>query len=508
MADKTKRNGFASGIGFVLSAAGAAVGLGNLWSFPYKTSANGGSAFVIVYILSVIVLGSIVMVAEICLGKRSQANLVTSFKKTNKNLGWVGLLSICIPCIIIFYYSVLGGYTVKFTMNSFSDNSTVLGEFSGNVGEVILYTAIFLILAVIIISAGVKGGIERASKVLMPVLFIVLVAIVIYCLCLGEGVSDGLNYYLKPDFEGLGFDGVLAAMSQSFYSLSLGMGITVAYGSYSGQTVKVGKSVLLICFCDTMVAFLAGLAIFPAIYHYKAIGGTIPSEKGVVLLFSSLPMVFSSLGAVGKIVSFLFYGMVVIAALTSVIALLEVITQFVIQMFMVKRKNATMIIAGLCFAVSIPIGISLGFAINDSTNMQIFGQNWLDFFDIVTNTVLMPVCALFACIAIGWFIDKKFTFNPMNTLRTLKEDGFNLGFLGKTFSVMVKYVTPVLILVIEIFGVKDLIFPDGVFNSNGLGIVITAYAILIVVIAVYFVFLKNKDAGCNADELKDKVKKA
>ena len=236
--EKTKKtNGFVGGIGFILAAAGSAVGLGNLWSFPYKTSVNGGAAFVFVYIFSVIVMGSIVMIAEIYLGKRAQSNPVSAYKKANKNLGWLGLFSIIIPFIIICYYSVLGGYTVKYTMNSFSDNAGVLGGFSSNIGEVILYTAIFLILAIVVVMAGVQDGIEKASKVLMPLLFLILVGIVVYCLCLGEGVSDGLNYYLNPDFTALGFKGVLAAMGQAFYSLSLGMGIMVSYGSYTGRKV-------------------------------------------------------------------------------------------------------------------------------------------------------------------------------------------------------------------------------------------------------------------------------
>lgn len=182
-------------------------------SFPYKTSANGGAAFVFVYILSVIVIGSIVMLAEMYLGKRAQANPVSAYKKAHKNLGWLGLFAIIIPLFIICYYAILGGYTVKFTLNSFEKNSEILNSFAGNVGEVILYTAIFLILSLVVVMAGVKGGIEKASKVLMPALFLILVAIVIYCLCLGEGVSDGLNYYLNPDFGALGFNGILAAMS-------------------------------------------------------------------------------------------------------------------------------------------------------------------------------------------------------------------------------------------------------------------------------------------------------
>lgn len=500
MGKTKKRNGFGSRIGFILAAAGSAVGLGNLWSFPYKTSLHGGAAFVFVYILSVILFGSIVMIAEIYIGKRAQANPITAYKKTNKKMGWLGLFAILIPFIIICYYSVLGGYTIKFTMNSFNDNSTILSSFAGNIGEVILYTALFLIIALVVVMAGVKDGIEKASKILMPTLFIILVAVVIYCLCLGEGVAAGLNYYLNPNFKELGFDGVLAAMGQAFYSLSLGMGIMVSYGSYVGEETKLGNSVLMICIFDTIFAVLAGLAIFPAIYHYQAISGVELQQQGIVLLFASLPLVFANMGVVGQIASFLFFGMVIIAALTSVISLLEVVTQFIIQKFKVNRKKAILIISGISFLVSILIGISLGYAINEQDKLTLMGHNLLDFLDLVSNTVLMPVCAIGSCFALGWFLDKKFTFNPMKTLDSLQKEGFNIGGFGKIFVVMLKYVTPVLILVIEIFGVKDLIFPKGVFDINGLGIVLTAYALLFICIAIYFIFLKNKETGTNEDE--------
>ncbi len=497
-----KRNGFGSGIGFILAAAGSAVGLGNLWSFPYKTSANGGAAFVFVYILCVILFGSIVMTAEIYIGRRAQANPITAYKSINKKMGWLGLFAIIIPTFILCYYSVLGGYTVKFTVNSFKDNSTVLSTYAGDFVQVSIFTAIFLILSLVVVMGGIKNGIEKASKVLMPALFILLIAIVIYCLCLGEGVTNGLEFYLNPKFDELGFSGVLAAMGQAFYSLSLGMGIMVSYGSYTSRESNLGKSVLMICIFDTCVAFLSGLAIFPSIFHYEAVSGTPVSDmQGMMLMFKSLPLVFAKLGFAGKIISFLFFGMVVIAALTSVVSLLEVATQFIIQKFKMPRKRATLMIFSFAFIVSIFIGVSLGYALTGQNKMLICGENWLDFFDKVTNTVLMPLCALGSCFVLGWLLDKKPTFSPFKTLKVLKDDGLNLGKFEKIFAVMVKYATPILILIIEVFGVKDIIFPNGVFSVNGLGIVLTAYAILLVCVAIYFAFLRNKETGTNEDEL-------
>jgi len=504
---KKKHNGFASGFGFILAAAGSAIGLGNLWSFPYKTSANGGAAFVILYVLCVLIIGVVTMVAELYIGKRAAANPITAYKKANKNLGWIGIFAIIIPLFIICYYSVLGGYTVKYSMNSFSGNAGIMTTFVGNIGEVILYTAIFMILAVIVVMAGIKGGIEKACKVLMPALFFILVALAVYSLCLGEGVSEGLNFYLNPDFSKIGFNEILAAMSQAFFSLSLGMGIMVSYGSYADKKINVGKSISMICIFDTLVALLAGLIIFPAVYHYKAVNADAAINLGgILLMFETLPYVFADMGAIGQIVSFFFFLMVAIAALTSVISLLEVVTQFVIQKFKIARKRAIVFVAIITFAVSIPIGISLGLVLNGNNSMLICGENWLDFFDKVTNTVLMPLGALGACVAIGWFLDKPKTFkqavNPMQLHRALVEDGLQLGWFGKIFAVMVKYVTPLLILIVEVFGVKELLFTAQGFNLNGLGIVLTAYGLCIVCVIVYFIFFKNSQTGTNQDELK------
>ena len=497
-----KKAGFASGIGFILAAAGSAVGLGNLWGFPYKTSANGGAAFVLVYIACVLVIGAIAMLCEIFIGRRAQANPVSAFKKINKNCGWFGLLAIAIPSIIICYYSVLGGYTIKYSLNSFTGNAGKFASFAGNIGEVVLYTLIFMALSLFIVMAGVKGGIEKASKILMPALFVILLVIVIFSLCLGEGVSEGLSFYLNPDFSVLNGSAILTAMGQAFFSLSLGMGAMVTYGSYTGKGINLVKSTAMICIFDTLVALLAGLAIFPSLFHYMAVEGVAADALGmggVGLMFMTLPMVFEDMGVLGQVVSLFFFAMVAIAAITSVISLLEVVTQFVIQKFHVLRKRATLAVTGICFAVSIPIGISLGYELNEVTALQIFGKNWLDFFDIMTNTVLMPVCAFFACIAVGWLIGAK------KATSEIEADGTALGWFRPVFEVMVRYITPVLILVVEVFGLIDLLAPKNneglrVFSANGLGIILCAYALLGVCAAIYFIFFRDSYTGDNGDE--------
>lgn len=489
-----KRNGFASGIGFILAAAGSAVGLGNLWGFPYKTSQNGGAAFVLIYIAWVILIGFFTMISEVFLGKRAQANPITVYKKVNKKVGWFGLVAVAIPTFIICYYSVLGGWTVKYAVNSFAGNSGIIGTFSVNTFEVILVTGVFLLLSALIIMGGVEKGIEKMSKILMPMLFLIVVGIAVYSLTLGEGVKEGLEFFLKPDFSTITAKSILIAMGQAFYSLSLGMGIMITYGSYTGNEISLTKSCAMICVFDTLVALVGGLAIFPAVAHFDP--ELLGKSKGVALMFIILPEVFESLGMVGKFVSFAFFLMVGIAAVTSVVSLIEVATQFVIQKYKANRKIAAIVIITFCFLVSIPVGSSLGHvAILEEEGLTLFGLDWLTFFDEVTNTVLMPVGALFACFTVGWLI------KPENAIREMREGGTQIpAWFAKIFSIMVRFVTPILILIVEIAGLYDEI------SSGNYAVVIFAYGLVIACIIVYFLFFANTYTGVNADEkLSDKA---
>ena len=332
------------------------------------------------------------------------------------------------------------------------------------------------------------GGIEKASKVLMPVLFLILVAIAVYALTLGSGVREGLSFYLKPDFSGITFKSVLVAMGQAFYSLSLGMGIMITYGSYTGKEVNLVRSTAMICIFDTLVALIAGLAIFPSVAHFDP--ALLGSSKGVALMFIILPQVFESMGGVGQVVSFAFFVMVDIAAITSVVSLIEVVTQFVIQKFHAHRKRAALIVAGVCFLVSIPIGISLGHvAILEESSPALFGLDWLTFFDEVTNTVLMPVCALFSCIVVGWFI------TPKRAVAEIEAGGTPMsGWLKKVYAVMIRFVTPALILIVEIGGLQSEI------AAGNTAVIVFAYALVALCVVAYFAFFRNRDTGTNADE--------
>ena len=483
-----KKVGFASSLGFIMAAAGSAVGLGNLWGFPYKTAKGGGAAFVVVYILCVIFLGFIAMLTEMHIGKRAHANAITAYKSIDKRFGWAGAFAVLIPFFITCYYSVLGGWTVKYTVNSFKGNSGIIGTFSVNTWEVILYTAAFILMALLIIAGGVEGGIEKLSKVLMPTLFVILVGIVIYSLCLGEGVKEGLAFYLNPDFSALNFSTVLLAMGQAFWSLSIGMGILITYGSYCDEQIDLVKSTFMICLFDTLVALLAGLAIFPAVAHFDP--SMLDGSKGVSLMYVILPEVFDSMGFAGKLVSFFFFAMVTIAALTSIISLYDVSTQYVIQKFHPNRKKSIAAVSIITFLISIPVGISLGHVgILEETSPALFGLDWLTFFDEVTNTLAMPVCALLSCIMVGWIL------KPDTAIAEMRATGTNVSpAIEKIYKVFVKYITPLLICIVEIGGIKSEI------EAGNIAVIIAALLLLLIAIVVYFAFLVNTETGTNEDE--------
>lgn len=486
---ESKKVGFASGLGFVMAAAGSAVGLGNLWAFPYKTAKNGGAAFVLIYVVCVLLIGFVTMLTEMHIGKRAQANPITAFKRIHHNAGWMGLVAVVVPFFITCYYSVLGGWTIKYAVNSFQGNAGIIASFSTNTFEVIFFTALFVLLSMGIIGAGVETGIEKMSKVLMPALFLILLGIVVYSLLLGEGVAEGLRFYLYPDFSSLTFSAVLAAMGQAFYSLSLGMGIMLTYGSYAKEDIDLVKSTAMICLFDTIVALLSGLAIFPAVAHFDP--ALLDGSKGVALMYIILPEVFESMGFIGRILSFFFFSMVSIAALTSIMSLYEVCTQFVLQKFRIRRKLATAFVGVVCLVLSIPIGISLGHvAILEEAGPALFGLDWLTFFDEVTNTVLMPVCAFMSCFAVGWFL------TPHQALLEMEESGTAVpGWLRWVYPLFVRFITPALIFIIEIGGLV------GEFQSGNGAVVYFAFLLVALSVALYALFLRTGETGTNADEL-------
>ena len=492
-----KRNGFGSSIGFILASAGSAVGLGNIWGFPFKTGANGGAAFVIVYIVFALLLGIAGMTAEMFLGRRAQANPVTAFKMVNKKLGFAGLLVIAIPFFIICYYAVLGGYTIRSAVSavtnagkSFSEVEAGMLSFMENPYIPVICTVLFLAVSVFIIMGGVQKGIEKASKVLMPVLFLILLGVMIYSLCLGEGVKAGLDFYiLKADFKALGWDGVAAAMGQVFFSMSLGMGIMMVYGSYAGKEINLLRSAVQISIIDTVIALMAGFAIFPAAFHFMAVENVAAEDVGLGgfgLMFFTLPQVFASLGVFGAIIGCFFFLMVAIAAVTSVVSLIEVVTQFVIQKFHVSRKKAAIIPMVLVAAISVPVSLSLG------GHFTFFKFDLLTFFDEITNTVLMPIGAFIACVAVGWLVPKKELIEDLNPQKPI---------VGKIISVFTRYITPVLIIGVEVTGIVFRFIEYAEKEISFLPVIVAAVFLVLSVIVVYRYTLRGKHTGCNADEL-------
>ena len=480
-----KRTGFGTSSGFELAAIGSAVGLGNIWGFPYKTSANGGAAYLFVYLLCILLVGAAAMLAEFGVGRRGRANPVTAYKSFSPNWGAVGLLSVVIPALIICYYYVLGGYTVKYALSSFAGNIGIFTSFAANTGDVLLHTVIFAALAFSIIAAGVRRGIEASSKILLPSMMLLLLVICCFTFSLGEGVRDGLVFYLRPDFHAISRAGVLSAMGQAFFSLSLGCGTMITYGSYTGKNVNLFRSTAMICILDAVITFMVGLAIFPALFHYVAVSGTSASELGmggIGLVFFTLPLVFGEMPMIGRLVSLLFFTMTAIAALTSVVSIVEVVTQFIIQCHRVYRTRAAILVTCVCTACAVPVAISLGSSLNGGRLLCLFGKNLLEILDGVTNTILMPLCAMAACLAMGWCSDRSLSGDESRRRQN-------------ALSVLMKLVAPLLIAVIEVFGIADLLSTPG-----GAGTLLCACAVLILSTAAYFVFYRGRDTGTNHDE--------
>ena len=489
-----KKQGFGSKIGFILAAAGSAVGLGNIWRFPYLVGRHGGGAFVLVYLLSVLLLGTVVMIAEMFIGKRAQRDIVNSYGKANKWLKWVGLLGVMVPFIISTYYAVIGGwasgYAVEYVINSNAiaqgGAGAAFSSFISDPVRSILFFALFLVAAILIVCGGVQKGIEKAGKILMPALFVLLIAVIIAAMCLpgkGEGqtVVDGLTFYLgKFDFEALGWNGVIAAMGQAFFSLSLGMGVMIAYGSYTGKDINIGKSALTVCGLDTLVALLAGFAIFPAMF---ATGNSaLVSEAGAGLMFIALPEVFAAMGTAGNFVGFMFFVLVIFAAITSLISLIEVVSQYTLEKYHWSRAKATCVFGGIIGLIGLFVCLSQGYK-----GYNLFGFDLLTYFDEVTNVVIMPILAFFACITVGYII------KPKNVMKELEEMGSS--FKGQKFWLaMTMSVTPALVLIVLIMGIIDKFpyFADPKKGGLNYGYVLGGAAVLIVLTFLWNFMLDSK----------------
>lgn len=399
MTQDVQREQWGSKIGFILAAAGSAVGLGNIWRFPYITGQNGGAAFVLVYLALVFIIGFSVMLAEMAIGRKAQLNAVGSFQKLAGGLwplvGWMGVAA---GFIILSFYGVIGGWTIKYFIHSFAGlmadaaagkAGDVFGGFVTNTMQVILYQAVFMLMTIYVVYKGVGEGIERYCKILMPALFLILLILIGRSVTL-EGASKGLEFYLKPDFSKITGATISAALGQAFFSLSLGMGCMITYGSYVDRKTALPGSAIQVCVLDTLVAVLAGLAIFPAVFAFGVDAGAGPG-----LTFVTLPSVFAKMPG-AMIWSALFFLLLFIAALTSAISLLEVVSAYFIDRGW-SRPQAAFIMGLLIFALGIPSAMSLTGA------PKVAGKDFLDAMDFISSNVLLPLGGVFISLFVGWF---------------------------------------------------------------------------------------------------------
>ncbi len=448
-----KRSSFTGKIGFVLAAAGSAVGLGNLWRFPYLAAKYGGGIFLLVYIILSLTLGFALMITEIAIGRKTGLSAIGAFKKLSKKCTFIGYIAAIVPALILPYYSVIGGWVIKYLTvfvtgraSLAGANATQAGDyfayFTGSAWQSILFFAIFIGITAVIVLLGVEKGIEKVSKIMMPVLVVLSVGIAAY-VCISNGIQgkwDGLIYYLKPDFANFSILTVTSAMSQLFYSMSLAMGIMITYGSYMKKDVNLESSVHQIEFFDTGIAFLAGLMIVPAVVSFSGMEGL---NKGPGLMFVTLPQVFNAMGPVlGNVIGAIFFILVFFAALTSSISLMETVVSIIQDKFHIGRKITCLIVLGASFLIGLPS--ALGFGI--WSGVTPLGMDILSFFDFITNSVIMPIVAFLTCIMVCYII------KPKTIIDEVKVSGkFRLEWL---FKVMI-YVAPAFLVMILVFSVLE-----------------------------------------------------
>ena len=444
-----KRGSFSGGIGFVLAAAGSAVGLGNLWRFPYLAAQYGGGIFILTYIVLALTFGFALLTTEIAIGRKTGLSPVMAYKKLSKKFSFVGILAVIVPVIIMPYYCVIGGWVTKYvavyaeglfnpSMVSTAAGESFFGGFISNPNAPLVFFLVFLMITVLVVMCGVEKGIERLSKFLMPILLVLTVGIAIYVMTLPNAL-DGVKYYLVPDFSKFSFSTIAAAASQLFYSMSLAMGIMITYGSYTKKEVSIVKSVNRIEIFDTSIAMLAGLMVIPAVYAFSGEAGLAANGPG--LMFQALPGVFNQM-PFGGIIGLLFFVLVFFAALTSSISIMEAIVSSIMDKFHLSRFKSGLIVIGICLLLGIPSSLGNGLW----ANIKVIGMDFLTFFDFLSNSVLMPIVAFFTCILVGWIVKTKTITDEV----TLNGERFKRKGL---YEVMVKYVAPVVLVMILVTGI-------------------------------------------------------
>lgn len=445
-----KRSSFTGKLGFILAAAGSAVGLGNIWRFPYLAAKYGGGIFLLVYLVLTVTFGFVLMCAEIAIGRKTGQSAITAFKSLDKKFSFIGWICAVIPAIILPYYSVIGGWVMKYFsvfatgQMQASVEDGYFGGFIEKTAEPIVWFSLFLALTALAVVFGVQKGVEKVSKFMMPLLVVMILFVSIYTLFM-PGAIDGLKYYLLPDFSKFSITTVLAALGQLFYSMSLAMGIMITYGSYMKKDIGIEKSVRQIEIFDTGIAFLAGLMIIPAIF----VGGNTAdlSKSGPGLMFQSLPKVFNKIPG-GDIIGAVFFLLVFFAAFTSSISLMETVISIVDDKLHLGRKKVCLIVFIGALILGLPSTLGNGIW----SAVKVAGLGILDMFDFLANNVLMPIVALCTCIFVGFFLKPKSLIEEIELTGPFKAKNM--------FTVIIKYIAPVCIVIILVSSIL-----------NGLGII-------------------------------------
>ncbi len=441
-----KRNTFSGGLGFVLAAAGSAVGLGNIWRFPYLAAKHGGGIFLLVYIILVFTFGYTLMTAENAIGRSSGKSPLDAFSVLNKKWGFVGVIATVIPCIILPYYDVIGGWVLKYLLAYLTGSAgaaaggTYFDDMLARPWVVLAGQTVFTLFNIVILLRGVQKGVERVSTILMPVLVILAIGISVYSVTL-PGAMAGVKYLFIPDISHFSISSVLAALGQMFYSLSLAMGIMIAYGSYLPKNSSLEKNVSKIELFDTFIAIIAGLMIIPAVFAFSG-GDSSALNSGPGLMFQTLPKVFASM-PFSNVIGAAFFFLVLAAAITSSMSIMETIVACVCDHFKLDRKKAVLMVGGLSWLVSfLP---SLGYSV--LSGVKIFDFDILDFMDFITNAVLMPICSLLICLFVTYGIGVAAVEKEVCVTGEFKRK--------KLFEIMIKYVAPIFVCAILISSVLE-----------------------------------------------------
>ena len=448
MASQTKAAksaGFGSKLGFVLAAAGSAVGLGNIWRFPYLAAKYGGGIFLLIYLILAVTFGFSLMITEIAIGRRTGKSVIGAYSAIHRRFSPLCWLAAAVPVIITPYYCVIGGWVLKYLFTfSVGEGSAAAGDgsffsgFIGSAGQPMLFFLIFLLLTAAVVMLGVEKGIERISKFMMPVLVLLTVGIAVYTLTL-DGASAGVKYYLLPNFDGFTpaklLKTVAAAMGQLFYSMSLAMGIMVTYGSYMRRDDSLEQSVRQIEIFDTGIAVLAGLIIVPAVFVFSG-GDAAALNAGPGLMFITLPNVFQAMAG-GRFIGAAFFLLVALAAMTSSISLMETVVSIIMEKFRMKRIPGCIVTLLICFA----LGTLSVLGYSAWSGVKLIGMQLLDFFDFISNNIMMPVVALLTCVLIGWIAKPRYVEEEV----LVSQQSFRAKGL---LSVMLKFVCPVCMVII------------------------------------------------------------